>query len=384
MNASELFYSRQNLLEKSLSPQINYNSIEHSQKLKSPNIENGDFSKYILTLKMYRGILIGSLAAFFFSLFGFLNKKASFDTASEQSSLRYFMQLALMILIAKRKHESILGPREQRKLLLVRGVFGAINFISIGFSLKYIEPADTQALFNARLVIIPILASIFLHEKLKLVHIVSFILTIIGVVFICEQSYFMSLTVIQPKNCSSNHSDENVKDFKSYIGISLGIVSAFAASGVAILLKKLTNLKVHYSITVIYSSYIGLPTALLISLVMYLTGTRDADDNAANNAEKLAWQIFYALSSATCGCLNQVLVAIANKYENANVLAIVSTTCLFWSFLFEFLFLDNDTEPCDSSWINVFNILGALLILSAAILNILFKIVQERQKKQTI
>ena len=383
MNASELFHSRHNLLENNLLSQKNYNSIKHTQALKSTNTQNGEFSNFILSLKSYRGILIGLLAAFFFSLFGFLNKKASFNTASEQSSLRYFMQLVLMILIAKCRHESILGPREQRKLLLVRGVFGAINFISIGFSLKYIEPADTQALFNARLVLIPILASIFLHEKLKVVHILSLILTIIGVVLICEQSYFMSLTVIQAKNCSSNHSDGNLKDFKSYMGISLGIVSAFAASGVAILLKKLTNLKVHYSITVIYSSYIGLPTALLISLVMYLTRTRDADANAAYNAEKLAWQIFYALSSASCGCANQVLVAVANKYENTNVLAIVSTTCLFWSFVFDFLFLDIK-EGCGLSWINVFNILGALLILCAAILSILFKIGQERQKKQTI
>lgn len=65
---------------------------------------------------------------------------------SEQSAIRYFIQTILMVLIARYNNVSIFGIKEHRNLLLVRGVFGAINFISFGFSLKFINPSDTQVI----------------------------------------------------------------------------------------------------------------------------------------------------------------------------------------------------------------------------------------------
>jgi drug/metabolite transporter (DMT)-like permease len=285
------------------------------------------------------------------------------------------MQIILMIIIARYNKESLVGPREHRKLLLIRGVLGSISFISFGFSIKYIQATDAQALYNVRLVIIPILAFIFLKEKLKIIHIIGFILTIIGVVFICEQSQLMSLIMTSnQKNCTNQTSQPA---FKTGLGFALGLVSAVAASCVAIFLKKLTNLKVHFSVNVIFTSYIGFPSALLISLIMYLTGSRDADTKTDN----LPLQLFFSLSSAICGCLNQLLVAIANKYENANKLAIASTTNLLWSFLFDATFFVN--QQCSFLFINVFNVSGALLILLAAVFNIILKIVEEKRKKMS-
>ena len=382
MNERE--YSSQHLLENA-SHQINYNSIEQIQ---THNLEEKlFFTRLRSSFKGFKGIFLGLCAAFFFALFGDLNRMALFVTASEQSSMRYLMQIFLMVIIAKFSRENIFGPKEQRKLLLIRGVFGSISFISLGFSLRYIEPADTLALYNTRLVIIPILATIFLKEQLKLIHILSFILTIIGVVLVSEQSFFMNLNKTFrniSNNCTSNQTNEN--DFKystlaGIVGVALGLISAFAASLVAILLKKLAISNVHYSISVIFSSYIGLPMAFLISLIMYLTNTRDVNSREATNTPtKLAWQIFFSITSALCGCLNQLLVALANKYESANVLALVSTTSLFWSFLFDFLFLSNYTSNGGEclSFFNVFNIAGTLLILLAALISIIFKIFRNR------
>ena len=110
---------------------------------------------------------------------------------------------------------------------------------------------------------------------------------------------------------------------------------------------------------------------------MYLTGSRDAD----TKAENMPLQLFFSLSSAICGCLNQLLVAIANKYENANKLAIASTTNLLWSFLFDAIFFVN--QQCSFLFINVFNVSGALLILFAAVFNIILKIVEEKRKKKS-
>ena len=330
-------------------------------------------------LQHAQGLLIALLAAFFFSLFGILNKKASFVTGSEQSAMRYLMQIILMISIAWHKKLSIFGPREMRVLLLKRGVFGAINFIAFGFSLKYIDPSDTLALYNTRLVIITVLAAIFLKEKLTLIHLVCIVLTISGVFLICQPSFLLvSLTKFDKS------SNQTVKLFHhgsysklvNYIGIFLGLISAMAISCVAILIKKLSDLNVHYSVSVIYSSYIGLPTSLIISLIMYLTNTRNIDLSVYDTTEKFAWQIFYSLSSAICGCINQILVTMSNKHEDANKLALISTTNLFWSFVLQYLFLGIEA--------NVYGATGALLIITAVLLNFLIKFVGQRLKENHI
>jgi drug/metabolite transporter (DMT)-like permease len=135
---------------------IEFNDISSTQNLLGEeledhmNVNEGDpvrksfLDRFIEKFDRLKGILLGILAAFFFALFGIFNRKASFVTGSEQSSFRYLIQIVLMIIIANYNNVSILGPKEHRKLLLVRGLFGAVNFISFGFSLKYIDPSDSQ------------------------------------------------------------------------------------------------------------------------------------------------------------------------------------------------------------------------------------------------
>jgi drug/metabolite transporter (DMT)-like permease len=193
--------------------------------------ENSDLNKERtqndIKPKHFRGILIALVAAFCFALFGILNKEATFVTGSEQSSIRYFMQIILMIIIAKYNKESLVGPKEQRKLLLIRGVFGACSFISFGFSIKYIDESSAQALYNARLVIIPLLAVIFLKEKLKIVNIFCFVLTIIGVVLICEPTFSASINNSTSTN-KSNFEIKSTPNVFDYVGIGMGLLSAVA------------------------------------------------------------------------------------------------------------------------------------------------------------
>ena len=51
MNATELFQSRQNLIENNLSPQMNYNSIEYIQKFKMATFLN--FSKALKVIVVF-------------------------------------------------------------------------------------------------------------------------------------------------------------------------------------------------------------------------------------------------------------------------------------------------------------------------------------------
>ena len=135
---------------------------------------------------------------------------------------------------------------------------------------------------------------------------------------------------------------------------------------------KLSDLEVHYSINVIYSSYAGLPTALAISVIMYLTGIRNVDSSVYDTTEKLAWQLFYGLSSAACACFYQLLITLSNKHENANILALISSSNLFWSFLLQFFLLQISS--------NLLSLIGAFLIFLAILLSIIMKIIDQSFK----
>jgi drug/metabolite transporter (DMT)-like permease len=162
-------------------------------------------------------------------------------------------------------------------------------------------------------VIISVLAVIFLKEKMTIIHIICLILTISGVILIIQPSFIKNIIV--PSNGTKEIHSENNSDSHliSYIGIALGLLSAFSVSFVAILIKKLSDLNVHYSINIIFSSYIGFPSAIIISLIMFLANVRHVDKSDYDTPQKLSFQILYSISSAVCGCLNQLLVTWSNK-----------------------------------------------------------------------
>lgn len=159
----------------------------------------------------------------------------------------------------------------------------------------------------------------------------------------------------------------------SYLGISFGIICACSASLIAILVKKLTVAKVHYSLSMLYACYIGLPLSIAISIGMYFANWRNVNPEVYDTNEKFYWQIFYMFCSALFGCLFQALSVVSNRYETASKLAIVSTTNLFWSFMLQYVVLDIET--------NLFSAIGALLIIFSVIMSILVKIGDEQNLK---
>lgn len=280
-----------------------------------------------------------------------------------------------MLIVAFYSKVNILGPKDQRKLLMIRGVFGAIAIVSMGLSVKYIDPSDSQALNSTRIIIISILARIFLNEWLTFVHIICLILTIGGVVLISQPSFLVNNISNFTK---SNYNQSQIiqsSHTASYVGISLALLAACCGSLGSILIKKLTDLKVHYSINILYPCYAGLLISIATSVGMYLANLRNIKPSVYDTTEKFIWQIFYLICSALCGCIVQWLSVVSNRYESASKLAIVSTTNLFWSFLLQYVILDIGA--------NFFSTCGALLIFVSVIFSILIKIIDKRLNRKS-
>lgn len=130
------------------------------------------------------GLFIALLSAVFLSLSNVLIKKAKFFSGTEQTTIRYFIQGLIMLCIARYNKLNIFGEKGDRKLLILRGVFGTIGLTTLHLSLKLIDPSDSVALFHTNVIIVALLARFILNEKFSLTHIFSLILAISGILSI--------------------------------------------------------------------------------------------------------------------------------------------------------------------------------------------------------
>ena len=202
--------------------------------------------------------------------------------------------MIVMLLFIKANNLEVFGPKEQRKLLILRGVVGSAAVISTYFSIKYLDVSDVETLTNSCVIITAIFSRIFLKEKLTICHVVALALTICGVFFILRPSFLFGIehdlehffhvnfsssshlnqSILLPttKNLSE-HAREfmSIKDhsnrdlFESVIGVSLALFSAFCMSIAQVAIRKLCLVHIHFSVTSLYPAIVGLPASLIIS-----------------------------------------------------------------------------------------------------------------------
>lgn len=158
------------------------------------------------------------------------------------------------------------------------------------------------------------------------------------------------------------------------IGVIFAISSACFSSGVAILLKKLSNHKVHFSVAIVYASYFGLPFTIALSAFALITGVERKNAELYSTWDSLLWQCGYSLTSAACGVFSQILMNLSLKYEEASKISIIRTSDLFFTFLLQLIILDIHS--------NYLSIVGALLIFVATIIVLLFKLVDQKWNKK--
>ncbi len=136
-------------------------------------------------------------------------------------------------------------------------------------------------------------------------------------------------------------------------------------------MKKLSNEKVHFSIITIYASYFGIPLTTTISVVMLATGFEKKDfSSILEHSSSFAWQIFYSLSSAISGLLSQVFYNISMKHEDASKAAIYRSTDFFFTYLFQYIWLDASN--------NFYSAFGALLIMIGTFLILIHKLIDKK------
>jgi drug/metabolite transporter (DMT)-like permease len=292
-----------------------------------------------------------------------------------------------MFIIAKCKKLSILGPPKERKLLSFRGLSGIAGLVFGFFAIKLINPSDLKVINHSNIIFTAILARIFLKEKLTIMHIVTFCLTVVGVVFIAQPGFlfnkYLSVNVLNQTTLNETNEEIAIRDssliqdksLAATFGVTFAIISAFGAGSSRVILKKLCNNKVHFSIATIYASYFGLPLSIMLSVVLTLTGVTHKEF-FEKELKHLPKHLLYTTIAAFIGIFAQVLLNLALKYEDATKLGIVKTVDVFFAFILQYFLLNIK--------VNMFSIIGVLSILLGAVLLLLFKIIEAKLSQMRV
>lgn len=161
-----------------------------------------------------------------------------------------------------------------------------------------------------------------------------------------------------------------------FMGLGLALLAACFIAYSTILLKKLNNLKVHFSICIIYPTFVGIPLSTAVSLVFSQLGIVNRPEEILNDGKwtALLWQIVFLVLSCLGSLLNQLFVNIGLKYEDAAKFSIIRTSDLLFTFILQIIILN--------IYSNAWSIIGALLILISTILVIFYKIIDKRRGKK--
>ena len=83
--------------------------------------------------------MLALISTFILSIMIILTKKTTLLSSSEIALFRYLVAGIIMLIIAKHKNLPILGPKEFRETLLMRGFIGVIGMITYLFALVYVK-----------------------------------------------------------------------------------------------------------------------------------------------------------------------------------------------------------------------------------------------------
>lgn len=348
------------------------------------SIEKDQANKKVTVLP-FKGYLFALLSAVCSAVAAAFIKKAKTFSATDAAIIRYLAQLISMLLIIKSKNLPVLGPKKQRKLLVLRGILGTCGLVFFFFALKLVPPSDCISISHSSLIITSILARFVLKEKLTISHIIALVLTLFGMLFIAKPvSIFGSQVKNLPTQISNaasfnqtfNSSNQTiststeVNSDKIYLilGISFAIGHSFCHGVVQILMKKLSNKNVHFSLVTIYTSYFGIPVSVIISIILVLTGI--AHKNFQAEKEYLLLHSFYVLCGAFIGVFTQIAINLAYKHEEASKVAIVRTIDVFFSFIIQYFMLNIVMD--------VFSIIGSILIVTGTFLVLSMKLLENK------
>jgi drug/metabolite transporter (DMT)-like permease len=333
----------------------------------------------------YRGLFYAALSAFFSSLTHIILRRCVYFHGSDQALIRYIIQLTVVSFfhfcyeqkstVEKKNAQKI---QTARKLLIIRGVFGAIGILAVAFSIKLINPSDTIAILSCKVILISICSKLFLKEKHSIIHIISICMAILGVLLISQPNFLIDL--FRDKLNSTVYAT-TLANFSSYtvsnsqiIGVSLAVLAAISVTVIYTITKKICENDIQVSVIMLYASYFGVPATLFVSIIMHSFSFEQYKAGLVRfETLELALQVTLTISAGLLEVASQMFTNLALKHEDASKIALVKSNELFLTTIFQYFFLGIVA--------NFFSKIGCLLIFSSVCMVLVHKIFDQRLKR---
>lgn len=324
-----------------------------------------------ISFKSFYGLFLSLMTAITYSLMSVIVRGAYLLNGSEQNSIRLVVQFIIISIIGRIYKVDFFTSqvKEQRSLLTIRAILGAMGMLTSYFTLTLINPSDGIAIFNVNILITAIMSRIFLKEKLTLIHIIAILIAISGVFLITQPSFlFPQPSYMNTTNLTS------YSTIKSTTGFVFAFSYVFIFASVAILIRTLSEKKLHYTVNIFYSSLLGIPITIILSVILIWTGTSELISHYNNRFDQLKYHLFLSFIGSLVGTVYMILFNLSLQYEEPSKVTIVRTTEIFFVFAFQYVFLNKPAE--------LLKLVGGLLIFMSGFCILCFKIVDSNKKRQ--
>lgn len=194
-----------------------------------------------------RGLQYMVLSAFFFSIMSVGVKLAGRQMDSQQIVLAR-AAIALLLCIITIKHLGIpfWGSKENRHLLIMRGVFGFIALSCFFYTVTVLPLADATVIQYTNPVFVTLFAAIFLKERISPFQILGLLGCLAGVACIAQPSFLFG--------------GEGVARLDP-LAVGLALVGAVLAGGAYTVVRSLSG-REHAMVVVFYFPLVATPLAI--------------------------------------------------------------------------------------------------------------------------
>lgn len=329
----------------------------------------------------FKGYFYGLCMAFCMSMSLIFIKLGYTLEGSEHAVIRYSIQLVLMGIVVKYKGINYFKyEMSVLKWLIARGLIGSTTIIIGLFAVGLLDPSDVSTLTNLTIITTAIIARFILKEKLSLVHFLAALLSITGVLFVVRPAFLFGQlddlrTNIMNNNSSLNSTtnlstgdDPENDSWKKVVGVVLILFTTLLSGSTNVTIKKLCNIKIHYSLSSSYPALMGLPISVVISVCIFFAGSSHTD--FASEKDKILLHMGYSVCSALFANCALILLNLALEVEDASKIAIVKTSDVAFAFILQYLILNVE--------FHMFGLIGAAFIMSATLLIVVFRIVEKK------
>lgn len=139
-----------------------------------------------------KGVMLMILSALSFAIMAALVRSLAIYPVTEKVFFRNFFSLIITVVLIVRKGESFAG--HNKKLLLVRSVLGMLGIVFFFYAISHMKfLADATIMNNMSPFFVVILSVLFLREDISKYQIVALILALVGVVLIVRPQFDLTI-----------------------------------------------------------------------------------------------------------------------------------------------------------------------------------------------